>query len=248
MFLNRVLFYEHADAILAVAPEVSDQLRAFIHKKVDVSVFYPMFVRGYFDSIAPPSRIEGHPLRVMFTGRIETYKGVNIIVDLAERLEHERRGQFVFDLCGDGPELANLRELIRERNLGSVVHTHGHCNAEGLRAVLSQSHAVIVPTTERFEEGFPKVCAEAILAGRPVIASSVCCGLARIREAVIEVAPGDVDGYRQAVLQLHDDHSLYYAKCRACESLREQFYDFRNSYGAKLRAVMERYILQSQVQ
>ena len=65
----------------------------------------------------------------------------------------------------------------------------------------ASSHAVIVPTTSRFEEGFNMVCAEAILAGRPVITSAVCPALAYIREAAIEVQPDNIDQYYQAILQ-----------------------------------------------
>jgi glycosyltransferase involved in cell wall biosynthesis len=245
MYLNRILFYEHTDAILAVAPEVSDQLRAFIHKSVDILVFYPMFLRDYFDSIPPPKRAEGEPFRIMFSGRIVQYKGVYIIGNLAKKLERDRRGQFKFDICGDGPHLAKLCEYISENSLGGVVNIHGHCDADQLRSVLSQAHAVIVPTTTSFEEGFPKVCAEAILAGRPVIASTVCCGLARIRDAAIEVPPNNVDGYYQAILQLSDHQDLYERKCKACESLQEQFYDFSNSYGEKFRAILQRHVLET---
>ena len=38
---------------------------------------------------------------------------------------------------------------------------------------LSWAHAMIVPTTSEFKEGFAMVAAESVLAGRPVVLSDV---------------------------------------------------------------------------
>ena len=108
---------------------------------------------------------------------------------------------FRFDICGDGGELDALRRLVEDSSLQTVVTCHGYLDSPRLSAVLASSHAVIVPTTSRFEEGFNMVCAEAILAGRPVITSAVCPALAYIREAAIEVQPDNIDEYYQAILQ-----------------------------------------------
>jgi glycogen synthase len=205
--------------------------------------FNPIFHRDHFMLMTQARYAERPPFRVMFSGRMECDKGVYVVADIAERLERSRRGEFKFEMCGDGTELQGLREYIQQRGLNGVVNIHGFCNADELRAVLSQAHAVIVPTTTDFAEGFNKVCAESILAGRPVITSAVCPALVRVREAAIEVPPDDVDAYYRAILQLYDDRDLYEAKCTACNSLQEQFYDSHNSYGAKLLAVLQNHVL-----
>ena len=81
-----------------------------------------------------------------------------------------------------------------------------------LSAVLASSHAVIVPTTSRFEEGFNMVCAEAIFAGRPVITSPVCPALEYVREAAVQVPPDNIEKYCQAILKLYDDQEFYEQK------------------------------------
>jgi glycosyltransferase involved in cell wall biosynthesis len=244
MYLNRVFFYKYAVAILTVSAEISDHVRDFIKKKnVEILTFTPIFHRDHFMLMTQARYAERPPFRVMFSGRMECDKGVYVVADIAERLERSRRGEFKFEMCGDGTELQGLREYIQQRGLNGVVNIHGFCNADELRAVLSQAHAVIVPTTTDFAEGFNKVCAESILAGRPVITSAVCPALVRVREAAIEVPPDDVDAYYRAILQLCDDRDLYEAKCTACNSLQEQFYDSHNSYGAKLLAVLQNHVL-----
>ena len=51
------------------------------------------------------------------------------------------------------------------------------------------------------------VCAEAILANRPLIASAVCPALEDLQEASIEVQPDNIDQYCQAVLRLSEEPS-----------------------------------------
>ncbi len=82
------------------------------------------------------------------------------------------------------------------------------------------------------------VCAEAILAGRPVITSAVCPALAYVKEAAVEVQPDNVDQYHDAILRLSDDAEFYDMKQQACRPLQAQFYNRDNSWAEKLKAVL----------
>jgi glycosyltransferase involved in cell wall biosynthesis len=90
---------------------------------------------------------------------------------------------------------------------------------------------VIVPTTTHFVEGFNKVVAEGVLAGRPVITSSVCPALEYVREAVIEVPPDNAVAYGDAILRLKSDAAVYESKRLGCASIRAQFYDVNLGWG-----------------
>jgi glycosyltransferase involved in cell wall biosynthesis len=94
-----------------------------------------------------------------------------------------------------------------------------------MREKYEQCHVVIVPTTTEFVEGFNKVVAEGVLAGRPVITSSVCPALEYVKDAVVEVPPDNAIAYGDAILQLKSDAVLYHAKRQGCASARAQFYD-----------------------
>jgi len=223
---------------MVMSEDIATQARAMIGaREVPIHMCLPTYSTDQFASFAPPS-FGKRPFNVFFAGRIEVNKGVYDLVTIAERLERLRSGRFHFHVCGDGSELSNLREVLKKLGLERVVECHGYCERDRLSAVLNKSHAVIVPTTTAFEEGFNMVCAEAILAGRPLITSAVCPALAYVREAAIEVPPGDVDGYYDAVLALASERKLYQRKRQACASLREQFYDQRNGWGAKLTAII----------
>ena len=132
-------------------------------------------------------------------------------MEIARRLEEKRKGQFRFDICGTGGELDNLRKRIADLNLQNVVLCHGYCSAQKVATLLGLSHAVIVPSRSDFDAGYEMVCAEAILANRPLIASAVCPALEDLREASIEVQPDNVDQYCQAILRLSEEPEFYSA-------------------------------------
>ena len=92
--------------------------------------------------------------------------------------------------------------------------THGHCGRQKLQEMYAASHAVIVPTTAEFTEGFNQVVTEAVLAGRPVVTSDVCPAVEYLPGAVVLVPTDDVDAYERAVLRLCDDPA-YYGPARA---------------------------------
>jgi hypothetical protein len=87
------------------------------------------------------------------------------------------------------------------------------------------------------------VCAEAILANRPLIASVVCPALEDLRGASIEVQPDNVDQYCQAILGLSDDPELYSHKQAACAALHEPFYNSENSWATKIKEALSKYLI-----
>ena len=131
-----------------------------------------------------------------------------------------------------------MRQRVRSLRLEQLVVLHGWCDPLRIKSILGACHCAIVPTTAAFEEGFNKVCAEAILAGRPVITSAVCPALSLVRDAAIEVPPDDTRAYCEAILRLYADSWLYEEKQRACFSLQDQFYNEGSSWGARLKDIL----------
>jgi glycosyltransferase involved in cell wall biosynthesis len=121
--------------------------------------------------------------------------------------------------------LEPLRAAADSAGLAERFRCHGHSTKPFMRQMYEQCHVVIVPTTSDFVEGFNKVVAEAVLAGRPVITSSVCPALEYVRDAVLEVPPDQTTAYGDAILKLKSDAVLYESKRLASASVRKQFYD-----------------------
>ena len=242
--LNRFLILRHVKVALVASKDIAEQLRSLIGTtELEIVEHLPSYPTSQFASIPSPNSVPRPPFRVFFAGRIETNKGVYIIVELARRLNAERHGMVEFDICGEGGELNNLRQRVDDLKLKDVVRCHGYLDASKLSAVLAASHAVIVPTTSELEEGFNMVCAEAILANRPVITSAVCPALAYIREAAVEVQPDNIDEYQRAIISLSDNAEFYKQRQEACAALQKQFYDPKNSWIEKVAMLLNAQIL-----
>lgn len=230
-FLNRHLFWRQIREAMAVSETVALEIRS--QMSYPVNTFLPTYSPHQFSQIKEPVR--SRPFRVFFAGRIERNKGIYDLIDIARRFCTEMPGEFQFDVCGEGSESSIVRNLPLPNNLT----LHGKCAPSKLLSILGQSHVVVVPTRTTFEEGFNKVCAEAILAGRPVVTSDVCPALAAVREAAVEVTPDATEEYYDAILRLSNDNKFYEAKRSACSALESKFYDPKNSWSAHLKIILK---------
>jgi glycosyltransferase involved in cell wall biosynthesis len=226
-----------ATAILSASSDITCQLDQLTTKQhVPVIDFLPTYREGSFEAAPPPP--ERNPFRVLFAGRIEAYKGVFDLLEIARQLMQAGRDEIEFDLCGTGSAIGALKQKAIKLALAGRFRINGHCDRLAMRQMFRQSHVLIVPTTTDFAEGFNQVVVEGVLAGRPVITSSVCPALDYVRAAVVEVPPDNVDAYREAILRLSDNRQLYDRKCDACMSLQPQFYDPARGWAAALRRAL----------
>lgn len=235
--LDLAFWRRSATAVLSASSDINRQLAQLTQNQhAPVIDFLPTYRRGTFQADPPPE--SRRPFRVLFAGRIEVYKGVFELLEIANQLKQAGRDEIEFDLCGTGSAIDPLKRRAGELAICDRFRIHGHCDRPTMREMFRRAHVLIVPTTTSFAEGFNQVVVEGVLAGRPVITSSVCPALEYVRDAVTEVPPDDVDAYRQAILRLLDDPSLYKRKQNACLSLQAQFYDPTRGWAAALRRAL----------
>jgi glycogen synthase len=236
--ISRAFFIRDALRILSMSQDITNQvIETTAGRQRPLLPFLPTYRRGKFDGIPAPKAGQ-RPFRVCFAGRIERNKGVFDLLAIAERFDREGRHEIEFDICGDGSALPELTLRAQQAGIASRFHLHGYCNWTAMRERYSEAHAVIVPTTSEFIEGFNQVIAEAVLAGRPVITSEVCPAIFYVREAVVEAPVDDVQKYGDAILKLCDDPAFYAAKVAACTEVREQFYDLDRSWMTALNKAL----------
>jgi len=239
--LDRALVFRHLAAVVSTSRAITEQFTQVVGAQAEhIPLFehLPSYEPSQFADIAPPAVGRDTRFRILFMGRIEANKGVYDVLEIARQLDRERPGEFEFDICGDGTELDNLRQQVAGEHLDNVVHLHGYCAPDRLKAVISASHAVIVPTRSDFVAGFEMTCAEAILSGRPLITSAVCPALDYLGPATIEVRPDAVEEYKQAITRLKDEPSLFEVKRDASRSLSAQFFDRASSWDAAMRRAL----------
>jgi glycosyltransferase involved in cell wall biosynthesis len=236
--LNAPFFAHAAFAILSASRDIERQVAELTRgRHRPVVEFLPTYRPDVFAADGTPPA-PPPPFRVFFAGRVERNKGVFDLLEIAQGFAAAGRTDIEFDLCGDGTALPELRRQLAEKGLGERFRCHGHSSRAVMREMFARAHAVIVPTTSDFIEGFNQVVAEGVLAGRPVITSAVCPALEYVRDAVVEVAADDVRGYGDAILRLCDDEAFYRARCRGCVAAQPQFYDVRRGWAAGLSKVL----------
>jgi glycosyltransferase involved in cell wall biosynthesis len=234
---NGWFFRNHCAAVLSASEDIVEQVRELSGDRGPPLVeFLPIYQRETFAKITPP-KADGRPFRVLFVGRVEAAKGVFDLLAICKFLR-EQGVDVEFDLCGRGSALIPLVRAVEEASLTEVFRCHGHCRREKVAEFLGRAHVSIVPTTTEFTEGFAMTVSEGVLAGRPVITSSVCPAARYVSEAIVEVPPDDVSGYAEAIRLLYTDREDYRIKCTACRQLQEQFYDRERGWAAGLGHIL----------
>jgi glycogen(starch) synthase len=239
MRLDGKVFSKSATATISMSGEITRQITQLAgnHPR-PILEFVPTYQPQTFAAVSPPPA-QRDPFAVLFVGRIERAKGVFDLLEIARRLRGGGGTAVRFDLCGTGSELPALRAAAAAANLSDSFICHGHCDRPAMRERMSACHAMIVPTTSWFVEGFNQVVAEAAMAGRPVITSSICPAIERVGPAVVEVPPDDVQAYVAAIQRLRDDVNFYEQKRAACAGVAQQFYDLKLGWAATLLRALE---------
>jgi phosphatidyl-myo-inositol dimannoside synthase len=142
-------------------------------------------------------------VKVLLTvGRLVPRKGVVWFAEhVAPRLAG--RGDIVYIVVGDGPDMGQLRRVVAQEHLDRVVYPLGRVDAESLQQVYAAADLFLMPNLECAGdmEGFGLVALEAAAYGVPVWASD----LQGIRDAVLPgrigrlIPPADVDLWRAEI-------------------------------------------------
>ncbi|MGY1530408.1 glycosyltransferase family 4 protein [Luteimonas sp. A649] len=172
--------------------------------------------------VHPPiiRRNVSRPRRVLWTGRFEHQKGLDLLIEAL----HWNRGlaeACVVELYGDGPLRNQIVEHVEARGLGRIVRFGGVVDKEKIRATLATADAFVLPS--RYE-GMSNSALEAMEAGLPVLCTS-CGGIdLAVRDGAGWVcAAGDLislgDGLRDMLSATDDD---WLARGRKARLLVEQ--------------------------
>lgn len=225
-WLDGQFFRRMSAACIGVSAECTKQVVELSGGKPPrLYVMYPQFRRDYFQGIAPTPPLRKRPFTIVFAGRAERNKGVFDLLDMAEQLEQVLPGQLRWDICGSGSDLDELQRQHETMKLQSIVTVHGWTSPADLRTIQGHSHLSIVPTRSDFAEGLAKTAIEAVLAGRPVLTSSVTPAIDVLRSAAIEAQTDDVRSYVDAIQLLVNDEDRFGKLVEACRELQDQFYN-----------------------
>ena len=235
-FLNSLFFRYMCAGAIGVSPECERQIHSESRGRIPFFQYRCQFkVVGFRSS----SLQTADAFRIAFVGRAESNKGVLDLPRMARGLRERAPIKVIFEVCGDGSALSELKFIVREQRVQDQVIVHGRLERCALLEIYALSDAVIAPTRSNFTEGMPQVCAEAVLSGIPVITSEVTNTFDVIGPATVHARTDDVESYINAILSLIEDQALYDRLRAQCPTLAAQFLDRSQSYPAALDRLLE---------
>ena len=110
-----------------------------------------------------------YPLQFCFVGRLESAKGLDLIIEAIESLNGVERSKIgKVHLVGDGKRVTEYKKKVKGKLLPFMFH--GYLSRTAVHNIYRASHAILLPSAS---EGFPKVIAEAMNYGCIPIVSDV---------------------------------------------------------------------------
>jgi glycosyltransferase involved in cell wall biosynthesis len=164
-----------ADGVVAVSRDLADRVVdggvspdkvGVVYGGVDSAWFHPgpKFDARLRVGLAP----EGAPV-VLFVGRLETVKGIDVLIDACSILAGDGR-QFRCRIIGPGPLAAPLQSLIDRLGLREHVKLLGAKPQAELPDWYRAADVFVLPS---HSEGVPNVLMEAVACGTPCVATRV---------------------------------------------------------------------------
>jgi glycosyltransferase involved in cell wall biosynthesis len=110
-----------------------------------------------------PTPFQGGPLKMLFAGRADDFKRLDIMLEVVKRVADKMDGAVEFHYVGDG----DLNKYAEYEAVKAYTVLHGRKSATELAAIQSQIHIGLL--TSAFE-GMPRFVMETLTAGRAVVA------------------------------------------------------------------------------
>lgn len=212
------LVVARADAVVALSPaEASWQRRQrrltarqrVIPNGVDEDVF----------RFAPPQKHAGRPWRILYVGQLVALKGVGYLLQAVAEIQRELRLELDLVYHVD-TELAKLRAQALDLGLTNV-NFLGNKSPPELAQLYVAADVLVLPSTT---EALPSVVSEAIMVGRPVVATDVGGVRDQVGGFGTVVKPRDAAALALGIRRVIADYDRYTAgAAQASETARARF-------------------------
>lgn len=245
-------------AVLTASQQVSEQVRE-LWPDAPVVEFLPHFDRELhvveralpslweeldLNADSPPGwttcgSVRKRELRCVFVGRALREKGIFDLLEAAIILR-EAGAPVRIELCGDGPDFAELKRQAEEARLGDRFVLHGWCQRQRMEEVMAGAHIGLAPTRSDFGEGFCQSAVELCLRRLPLIASRAIPAVRYLGEAVSIVPHDDAGTLALELAYLASDKGFGAVERmhRACGEVTAKFLRHDTSYAAAMEHVL----------
>lgn len=153
---------------------------------------------------AKSAQYSKEPSRILFVGRLVNEKGVMVLVRAIREIVPVFP-TLMLTIVGDGPIMLNINEYIRKNDLQKYVILTKNVRHDEINAYYENTDIVIVPST--YFEPLATVAIEAMMAGRPVIASDAGGLVELVGDGItgLLVEPGNATQLADSVIKLLSD-------------------------------------------
>ena len=203
-----------SDAVTVISSHTEAQVRRLAPDAVLRTIPFGATTSAATVAGAPRPR-EADGFRLLFVGRLVERKGVAVLLDALARLraEEAEHGPVRLDVVGEGPLRAELEAQAVALGVADRVDFAGGVSAEELARRFAACDAFVLPAVQDAKgdvEGLGVVLIEALLHGRPVIAtaSGGIVDIVRHEETGLLVPPGDAVALAGAVRRYQADPEL----------------------------------------
>jgi glycosyltransferase involved in cell wall biosynthesis len=164
-FLARRVF-KYAAAITVVSDFIKQQLISRLDVPPDKVFVLPMPIdpEKIYETEVPPSERK----MILCVARLTTQKDLGTLIRAFHRVE-QKQHELDLVIIGEGPERANLQDLMRELDLEKEVFLYDLMPQETLNQYYNKCHMVVLPSVE---EGFGLVMVEGQLCKKPVMGAN----------------------------------------------------------------------------
>ena len=147
------------------------------------------------------------PSRILFVGRLVNEKGVMVLVRAIKEIV-VMFPALKLTIVGDGPTMSTIREYLDENNLKKYVNLASNVKHDDIYSYYENTDIFVVPST--YFEPLGVVAIEAMMAGRPVIASAAGGLVELVDDGItgILVEPGNVTQLADSIINLLNDHKM----------------------------------------
>lgn len=206
----------------------------FLRDKLSEGGVYPERLRVLhnFVDVSPGRQWKGPGGPLLFVGRLEHYKGIDLLVRAVGQLPEG----VTLDIAGEGPERADLEALAAEVAPGRV-RFHGRLPKHAVEDLVEACSALVLAS--RCYENQPLVVLEAMAVGVPAVGTALG-GITELlgpTGAGVLAPPEDVDGLTAALRRLLDDP----AAARAAGARGRETFDQHYSAEVHMRQLDEVY-------
>lgn len=184
---------EEADHLIAVSGKTKNALIAEGCSEEKITIITQHINTQRFKPL--PKKAKKDSLTILFTGRLEIYKGIFDVIKAANLILNDsslKKNKLRFLIIGEGSQKENILQL--EEDLGiKKFFTHQSYSYETMPQVYQKADIYLAPsrTTKHWEEQFSTVLLEAKASGLPIISTSTGGIPENVGKAGILVREGD---------------------------------------------------------